>query len=59
MGLLPATAVATETQEDVIYLSIRFDSNYIVDKNGNPIAYVPVSLDAVAAVDLAEYGLVE
>ena len=56
LGLLPATATAAEA-EDVVYLSISFDSQYIDDKNGNPIAYVPVPLDAVAAIDLAEYGL--
>lgn len=55
VGLLPASALATEG--DVVYLSISFDSNYIDDKNGNPIAYVPVSLDAIEAIDLTEYGL--
>ena len=57
LGLLPATAFATEAEEDVVYLSISFDAGYIDDKNGNPIAYVPVPLDTVAAIDLAEYGL--
>ena len=56
LGLLPTTSLATES-EDVVYLSISFDSSYIDDKDGNPIAYVPVSLDAVAAIDLNEYGL--
>lgn len=56
LGLFPATAFATGT-EDVVYLSISFDSNYIDDKNGNPVAYVPVPLDTIAAIDLAEYGL--
>ncbi len=57
LGLLPATVFATGAQEDVIYLSISFDSNYIDDKNGNPIAYVPVPMSAIEAVDLTEYGL--
>ena len=56
LGLLPATAFATGA-EDVVYLSISFDSNYIDDKNGNPIAYVPVPLSKIEAIDLAEYGL--
>ena len=56
LGLLPATATAAEA-EDVVYLSISFDSNYIDDKNGNPIAYVPVPMSKIEAVDLAEYGL--
>ena len=42
LGLLPATTFATGSGEDVIYLSISFDTGYIDDKNGNPIAYVPV-----------------
>ena len=60
LGLLPVTGVSAtgaQKDDDVIYLSISFDSNYINDKNGNPIAYVPVSLDAIAAIDLTEYGL--
>ena len=56
LGLLPATALATGT-DDVVYLSISFDDEYIQDTQGNYIAYLPVSLADVAAVDLAEYGL--
>ena len=53
LGLFPAigaSAAEAQTEEDVVYLSISFDSHYINDKNGNPIAYVPVSLDALAAI---------
>ena len=57
LGLLPATTFATGAQEDVVYLSISFDSHYIDDKNGNPIAYVPVPMSAIEAIDLTEYGL--
>ena len=57
LGLLPATTFATGAQEDVVYLSISFDSNYINDKNGNPIAYVPVPMSVIEAIDLTEYGL--
>ena len=57
LGLLPATAFATGPEEDVVYLSISFDSNYIDDKNGNSIAYVPVPMSKIEAIDLAEYGL--
>ncbi len=57
LGLLPATAFATSAEEDVVYLSISFDSGYIDDKNGNTIAYVPVPMSKIEAVDLAEYGL--
>ena len=60
LGLFPAigaSATEAQTQEDVVYLSISFDSHYIDDKNGDPIAYIPVSLSAIAAIDLTEYGL--
>ena len=57
LGLLPATAFATGAEQDVVYLSISLDTGYIDDKNGNPIAYVPVSLSKIEAIDLAEYGL--
>ena len=57
LGLLPTYSPVTAAEDNVVYLSISFDSNYINDKNGNPIVYVPVSLDAVAAIDLTEYGL--
>ena len=58
LGLLPATAFATGAEEeDVVYLSISFDSQYIDDKNGTPIAYVPVPMSKIEAVDLTEYGL--
>ena len=56
LGLLPATATAAEA-EDVVYLSISFDSTYIDDKNGDPIAYVPVPMSKIETIDLAEYGL--
>ena len=62
LGLIPAIGVSAaeaQTQEDVVYLSISFDSHYIDDKNGDPIAYVPVPLDVIAAIDLTEYGLDE
>ncbi len=57
LGLLPATAFATDTQEDVVYLSISFDGKYIDDKKGEPIVYIPVPMAAIEAVDLTEYGL--
>ena len=60
LGLFPAigaSATEAQMQEDVVYLSISFDSHYIDDKNGDPIAYIPVSLSAIAAIDLTEYGL--
>ena len=57
MNLLPAGAVAATTSKDVVYLSISFDGEYIDDKNGDPIVYLPVSMADIAEVDLTEYGL--
>ena len=56
LGLLPETVFATDS-EDVVYLSISFDSSYIDDKYGNPIAYVPVPVSEIEAIDLSAYGL--
>ena len=57
LGLLPATAFATG--EDVVYISVSYDDKFTDDKNGNPIAFVPVSFDTLAGVDLNAYGLGE
>ncbi len=57
LSLVPTTVFATEGEEDVVYLSVSFDSNYIDDKNGDPIVYVPIPLDKIEAIDLTEYGL--
>ena len=57
LGLLPATAIATG--EDVVYISVSYDDKFTEDKNGNPIAFVPVSFDTLAGVDLNAYGLSE
>ena len=55
LGLLPATAFATGA--DSVYISVSFDGKYINDKNGNAIAYIPVSFENLASIDLDEYGL--
>ena len=57
LGLLPAAAFATGA--DNVYISVSFDGRYINDKNGNAIAYIPVSFGNLASVDLDEYGLSE
>lgn len=59
VGLLPVGTLATNGASDTVYLSVSFDGRYIDDKNGSPMAYVPVSMDALTAVDLDEYGLSE
>ena len=55
LGMLPATAFATESQ--YVYISVSFNGQYIDDKNGDPIVYIPVSFDEIASIDLEEYGL--
>ena len=55
LGLLPAAAFATGT--DSVYISVSYDGKYIDDKNGNAIAYIPVSFEELASVDLDKYGL--
>ena len=57
LGLMPATALATG--DDQVYISVSFDGQYIDDKNGDPIAYIPVSFEELAAVDLDAYNLGE
>ena len=57
LGLLPATVFATGA--DSVYISVSYDGQYINDKNGNAIAYIPVSFDKLATIDLDEYGLSE
>ena len=45
-SMLPVVAFASEPADtnEYVYLSISFDSNYINDKNGDPMAYVPVPM---------------
>ncbi|MBQ9120836.1 MAG: hypothetical protein IJY12_00555 [Clostridia bacterium] len=57
-SMLPVVAFAAESDTTgYVYLSISFDKNYINDKNGSPMVFVPVALSDIAAVDLTEYGL--
>ena len=55
--MLPVAAFATEINN--VYISISYDGEYIDGKNGSPMAYIPVSFDELATVDLEEYGLGE
>lgn len=55
--MLPVAAFATEMNN--VYISISYDGEYIDGKNGSPMAYIPVSFDELATVDLEEYGLGE
>jgi hypothetical protein len=53
--MIPLTAVATEN--DYVYISVSYDDKFKEDKNGKPMAYIPVSFENLASVDLNEYGL--
>ena len=41
LGLLPVSAFASGTNN--VYISVSFDGQYIDDKNGDSIAYMPIS----------------
>jgi len=55
--MIPTITKADESEN--VYISVSYDDKYKEDKNGKPIAYVPVSFEALATVDLNEYGLSE
>ena len=55
LGLLPATVFAAGSNN--VYISVSYDGQYIDDKNGAAIAYIPVSFDEIASVDLEAYNL--
>ena len=44
---------------EYVYISVSYDDKYINDQSGTPIAYVPISFETLAAVDLNEYNLSE
>jgi len=57
LGLLPATVLASDAE--YVYISVSHDGQFIADKNGNTMAYVPVALDELTGIDLDTYGLGE
>ncbi|MBQ3528896.1 MAG: terpene cyclase/mutase family protein [Oscillospiraceae bacterium] len=62
LGLLPAVALATNVevlQEGTVYMSVSFNGIYKNDQTGKPMAYVPVSFDELATIDLDAYGLAD
>ena len=52
---IPLTISASEP--DTVYISISDDSQFVTDSNGTPMAFYPVTLDELTAVDLDVYGL--
>ena len=55
--LLCLQPTASAETEEYVYLTISFDGQCIDDKNGEPIVYLPVPMDAIRSIDLTEYGL--
>lgn len=57
ISMVPVTVYANEEEKEKVYISISDDEYYVLDKNGNPAAYIAVYLDELASIDLADYGL--
>lgn len=56
LTMIPLTAMAAE---EYVYISVSYDEKFKEDKNGQPMAYVPVSFEELEKVDLDAYGLSE
>ena len=50
---------ASASTPETVYISISDDAQYVVDANGMPVAYLAVTLEELATVDLDAYGLGE
>ena len=59
-SMLPATVLAGNGGDaGTVYISVSHDGQYVEGANGKPVAYIPVSLSALQAIDLADYGLAD
>lgn len=60
-SMLPVVAFANEgaDTEEYVYISVSYDDKFKEDKNGKPMAYIPVSFEELEAVDLNDYNLSE
>ena len=57
-GMVPSVSLnAFAGSGDKVYVSISFDGEYMPDKDGNYMAYIPVKISDVAQIDLDSYGL--
>ena len=59
MGMIPFAAFATDSSTEYVYMSVSFNGIYKNDQTGKPMAYVPVSFDELAMIDLDAYGLAD
>lgn len=60
LGMMPVSALAAKTRNgetENVYVSVSYDGQFIEDQNGDPIAYVAVPIETLAAIDLDTYGL--
>ena len=57
IGAIPCVALANSSAAPYVYMSVSFDGVYKNDQTGKPMAYVPVSFDELAMIDLNAYGL--
>ena len=55
LSLVPATVFATDGEK--VYISASHEGQFINDRNGTPLAYTAVALDALADINLDDYGL--
>ena len=55
LGLLPTSIMAAT--KDTVYISASHDGEYLSLSDGGYLAHVPVELDELEEIDLAEYGL--
>ena len=60
-SMLPVVAFASEPADTsgYVYISVSYDDKFKEDKNGKPMAYIPVSFEELEAVDLNDYNLSE
>ena len=61
VSMLPIAVFATESADNAeyVYISVSYDDKFKEDKNGKPMAYVPVSFEELETVDLNDYNLSE
>ena len=56
IGLLPLAAFATEAN-DVVYISVSYDGQFMTAPDGSNMAYVPVELEKLKEIDLDAYNM--
>lgn len=57
LSVLPAAVFAADS--GYVYISVSHEGQFVNDKNGAPMAHVPVSFEKLAEIDLDTYGLTD